>query len=112
MKEKGSSFAWPLLTGHLRHDVKVDIKKLFVSFMPEMLKKLLGESGIANSNIGNVEAATHSIGVISSLHCENFMQCLLPLVLAVDDFESHSNLKESDFKVCSIFYPDESSKDR
>ena len=112
MKEKGSSFAWPLLTGHLRHDVKVDIKKLFVSFMPEMLKKLLGESGIANSNIGNVEAATHSIGVISSLHCENFMQCLLPLVLAVDDFESHSNLKESDFKVCSIFYTDESSKDR
>ena len=101
MKEKGTSSAWPLLVRHLTATARVNVEKLFASLMPDILKELLQERGLANENDEEVDAGITCIGVLSSLGCRNFMENLLPLISHSHDFESHSILKESDFKVSS-----------
>ena len=79
----------------------MNVENLFASLMPDILKELLQERGLANENDEEIDAGITCIGVLSSLGCRNFMENLLPLISHSHDFESHSILKESDFKVSS-----------
>lgn len=99
MKEKGSSFAWPCLVRHLETSSKIGVKGLLDRLMPEILKEVFGDRGLGNEEEDEVEAAINCVGELSTLGCESFMGSLMSIVGAVEDFETHSTLKDLDFKI-------------
>ena len=99
MKEKGSSFAWPCLVRHLETSSKIGVKGLLDRLMPEILKEVFGDRGCGNEEEDEVEAAINCVGELSTLGCESFMGSLMSIVGAVEDFETHSTLKDLDFKI-------------
>jgi HEAT repeat protein len=99
MKESGFSYAWPIAMHYFNVTAKLDVKNVFVSSMPEILQELFGNDGLANQSKTEVQAAINSIGIISGLNCPNYIEHLMPLLSGISEFELHSNLKDSDFKI-------------
>ncbi|UPQ98417.1 ARM repeat domain-containing protein [Chloropicon primus] len=104
MKEAGTSFAWPHFMSHCKSSLKqrsdgASAEDLINENMQGILEGLLGEKGLRNESVDEIEAAINGVAELSTLSCGSFMENLLPAISAIDDFDTHSTLKESDFKV-------------